>query len=257
METHLSLSDMWSISEKMLHSGDYRSKHIDILSKTISDRDMSILDTACGEGFPSLDLYAHGFHNITSSDGDRHLLKKFENEVKRRNYNIPTYYSTWQNLQEIVKIQYDVVINIDASIGFMDSWSTSNMVTGNGEIVTRVTEVIYNFFHITKPGGIFVIGLQKNNHRGHKFFSMDFGEQKINESVIKCRWEMYYDWEERIKTWINVVDIDGKRNSQTTKSYLFDKFDLVNMLYTVGFNSVHELYTPSYLYEDILVAKRP
>jgi SAM-dependent methyltransferase len=254
------LADMWSVSGQLLHTPAYRVAYADMLARAIGDTRLSILDAACGTGFPMIELYERGFRNIIGSDADPDLLTKFRTHLatmqRIADWQPLLIEASWQELPRRVAGPFDVVLNVDAAIGFMDSWMAGEMRSGAANIFARVVEVLRNFHQVTGVGGRFFIGLQKNNHKGNSYYPMEVGHMMLGDVAAEAHWNMTYDWKSRIKTWVNVIRIDGREYAQTRCSYLFDLTELGAMLKEAGFARVETLTTPDEFYEDILIAYR-
>jgi SAM-dependent methyltransferase len=254
------LADMWSVSGQLLHTPDYRRSHAALLAAAIGARDQSLLDAACGTGFPLIELRYLGFTNLTGADADADLLARFRAAIAA-DANLADWQPdlievSWQRLPLVIHRRFDVVLNVDAAIGFMDSWAPGEMRVGPAAIFARVIEVLRNFHAVTRPGGRFFIGLQKNNHKGNTYYPMEVGRMALDGVEAHAQWNMSYDWERRIKTWVNLVTLDGRTHSQTRQSYLFDLAELGDLLVAAGFEHVERLATPDDLYEDILIGHR-
>lgn len=254
------LADMWSVSGQLLHTESYRRLYGAILAAALGRRDQSILDAACGTGFPLIELHELGFTQLTGSDADAELLEKFRGQLQAlpalENWQPRLIEASWQSLPLCLPEQFDTVLAVDAAIGFMDSWLPGEMRQGPAKIFARIVEVLRNFHAVTAPGGRFFIGLQKNNHKGNSFYPMFVGEMVVDGALAEAHWHMTYDWENRIKTWLNILRIGGREYTQTRQSYLFDLEELAGLLAAAGFASVEHLPTPDDLYEDILIAHR-
>lgn len=254
------LADMWSISGQLLHTSAYRRAHAALLADAIGRRDSVILDAACGTGFPLIELRQLGFGDLTGADADADLLARFHAAIGA-NPQLAAWHpdlilARWQELPRHVDRSFDVVLNVDAAIGFMDSWLPGEMRAGEVAIFARVTEVLRNFHAVTRPGGRLFIGLQKNNHKSNLYCPMFVGRMQLGAIEAEAHWNMTYDWQRRIKTWVNVVVAGGKTYTQTRHSYLFDLAELADFLRAAGFARVERLPTPETLYEDILIAHR-
>ncbi|MBL8707994.1 MAG: class I SAM-dependent methyltransferase [Rhodospirillaceae bacterium] len=254
------LADMWSVSGQLLHTEAYRRTHARLLAEAIGHREQKILDAACGMGFPMRELHDLGFTNLCGSDADPDLIAKFRALLAAApataQWRPRLMVATWQELPQRLPETFDVVLNVDAAIGFMDSWLPGEMRVGSTRIFARVVAVLRNFHAVTAPGGRFFIGLQKNNHKGNSFYPMHVGRMSIDGVPAEAQWDMTYDWTRRIKTWVNTVRIDDRAFSQTRQSYLFDLAELGDFLLAAGFAHVERLPTPDDLYEDILIAHR-
>lgn len=208
-----------------------------------------------------IELHEIGFTRLTGADADADLLENFRARLPA-DWRPELVEASWQTLPQLFRARFgavpgfDAVLCVDAAIGFMDSWIDGDMRKGPANIFARVTEVLANFHAVTAPGGRFFIGLQKNNHKGNRFYPMRVGEMQLDGRMAEAHWHMTYDWETRIKTWLNIVRIDGREFSQTRRSYLFDLAELGGFLRQAGFARVERLPTPDDLYEDILIAHR-
>lgn len=254
------LADMWSISGQLLHTPSYRQIHARLLAQAIGDPAQRVLDAACGTGFPMIELYELGYRHLTGSDADCDLLQKFRARLSARpqtsDWQPALIEAVWQELPRKMTDQFDVVLNVDAAIGFMDSWMDGEMRAGPANIFARVIEILRNFYAVTRPGGRFFIGLQKNNHKGNSYYPMFVGKMALDGVEAEAHWNMTYDWQTRIKTWVNIVRVNGHEYAQTRQSYLFDLAELRGFLMRAGFARVELLPTPDDLYEDILIAHR-
>lgn len=254
------LARLWTVCEQLLHTDQYKSAYTDWLSQLLKrsgPKSQSILDTAAGVGFPSVQLASDGYESIWFADADPDLLRSLQASLNRQQRTYPIICAMWQNLPDIVMNQFDTVLCLDASIAFMDSWGTSQMVEGPDTILRRVTDVLENFFKLTAPGGSFYVGLQKNNNRNNMSqYVMEVGTAMIGDAEATATWDMRYDWDRRRKTWNNIVRFQGEDYRQTRHSYLFDKEELASMLVDAGFTSAQEVATEDFFYEDVIVAKK-
>ncbi len=254
------LAKLWTVCEQLLHTKKYKTGYANWLADALlvgENKSQDIIDTAAGVGFPAIPLYHQGFANVWCCDADPDLLKSLIANAGEFGSIAPVLCTRWQELSRIVINQFDSVLCLDASIGFMDSWGDNAMVSGPDNVCARVKEVLRNFYDITRPGGRFFVGLQKNNNRSNtERYVMEVGTAKLKGSTATATWDMRYDWPARRKTWINRVDYQGDTFEQTRFSYLFDKQELMSFLTEIGFASAQEISTPDFFYEDVVVAKK-
>ena len=255
------LAQLWRVCEQLLHDPHYKTHYGNWLAQTLltnGTKDQRILDTAAGVGFPAIQLCDHGFTSVSCSDADLDLLWSLKRNAGVFAPRIPTVCVRWQDLPTVIVDHFDTVLCLDASIGFMDSWGDVGMVSGPDSVCRRVRNVLSNFFQLTRPGGRFLVGLQKNNNRGNtEHYVMDVGTAVVDGYDATAVWDMRYDWALRRKTWINRVTYKGKTFEQVRNSYLFDKQDLIGFLTDIGFASVQEVATPDFFYEDAVMATKP
>lgn len=254
------LTKLWTVCESLLHDEQYKETYASWLTDVLleyGDRDQKIIDTAAGVGFPALQLFQNGFQNLFCSDADPDLLRQLLDSDDEFAKKATVVCSRWQDLPVIALNQYDTVLCLDASIAFMDSWGDSAMVSSPENICERVKEVLHNFYALTKPGGQFFVGLQKNNNRGNtEQYIKDLGDSMLDGHKAAAIWDMRYDWDSRKKTWVNKVKYRGECYEQIRHSYLFDKHDLKQFLVDIGFASATEVSTPDMFYEDVIVATK-
>jgi len=254
------LAALWTVCEQLLHTPNYKSTYANWLSEALlahGDSSQTVFDTAAGVGFPAKQLYDAGFSNLFCSDADPDLLRQLMDLLDAKDNAVPVLCVDWQSLPSVVMNKFDTVLCLDASIGFMDSWSAGAMVSGPEAVLRRVKEVLRNFYDVTADGGHFYVGLQKNNNRlNTERYVMDVGTAELDGSPATATWDMRYDWEQRRKTWVNKVVYRGETYEQVRHSYLFDKSELSKMLVEVGFEESWEVPSPAFFYEDIVVARK-
>lgn len=235
--SELSQTEIWEISAAMLHTPTYRRDYAKAIAEIIQDRNASILDTACGTGFPTLDLYEMGFKNITCSDGDEESAKKLGALFKEKGLNIPVFTSTWQDLGKNIDKKFDFVINVDNSLVYLDGWF-DNTTYDPEEASKRITEVLKNFYDLLKPGGTAIIGSCETfpedvNERTYLEKESEYKGQKIGTA-----WHSKYDWEHRVREWTPIIKYGGKEIRKTLKSYIVKKDEVENLVKKAGFEDV-------------------
>src|SRR5437868_5606423 len=112
--TSYSGEELWNIAAQLLHDPDYSKRYAQYLADIIKDKDAQILDTACGTGFPSINLYQAGFRNITGFDGNVDALELFKEKIDK----IPLTHGNWNTINESIKDQFDVLLNTDNSLPY-------------------------------------------------------------------------------------------------------------------------------------------
>lgn len=175
-------TEIWNISAEMLHTPEYREKYLDALRPLIPDRNSLILDTACGTGFPSLYLYKNGYKMITCSDGDAESIGMAKEKFQAMDANNVSFHiSSWQDLNKNIQEVFDVILNVDNSLVYLDSWSNPIDKISEDEIFENIKHVLKNFYSLLKPGGVCIVALAKNNDRDaeNKIIPIGKGNIKI------------------------------------------------------------------------------
>ena len=135
------LAQLWRVCEQLLHDPHYKTHYGNWLAQTLlinGTKDQRILDTAAGVGFPAIQLCDHGFTSVSCSDADLDLLWSLKRNAGAFAPRIPTVCVRWQDLPTVIVDHFDMVLCLDASIGFMDSWGDVGMVSGPDSVCRRV-----------------------------------------------------------------------------------------------------------------------
>jgi SAM-dependent methyltransferase len=248
--TNYSGEELWNIGASLLHSPDYSRRYSQYLADIIQDENAKILDTACGSGFPSIELHQIGFKNITGFDGNAEALELFKGKLNQ----IPLIQGDWRNITEIIKDQFDILLNVDNSLPYMDSWQRENPMADNeNDISERTTTIIRNFYQLTKPGGKIIMAIAKNNDKSSGLATQfDLGSGEYEGHKVSAIWKLTYDWEHRIKTFDNEVTIDGEVYHMIGKSYLITKEQMADILLKSGFARAEIIETKD-LYDNLII----
>lgn len=254
-EQKLSTSDIWSISSRAFHTPLYRKKYTRTLEKLIScpQKTVAILDTACGIGFPSLDLYKSGFSNLSCSDADSNALKLLKQNFKNP---IRFFQSNWEELYEKDVNRYDILLNVDNSLVYMDGWNKDCLAKGSESIFARILLVLKSFHQCLKPGGKLIVALTKMNSKRRKKDRIVFPEMSYNGQKVKVIWEAFFDWNSRIKTWVIHTILGTQEYQLAIKSYLITSDELICLLRQAGFTDIGNVCVSS-LRDNLFVAHKP
>lgn len=159
MKTVLSQSEIWQIAAVSFHTETYRATYMEALDFVLRDKGLSILDTAGGTGFPTLDLYERGYQDISVTDGDERLAVALQERFDAHQIKISAVHSRWHELATKIERKFDAVLNVDNSFVYIDGWLGGDVAEGKDAVVERLRIGLENFFAVTKAGGFTVIGL--------------------------------------------------------------------------------------------------
>ena len=248
----LTNTEIWDIAANILHNKSYKETYVQILSKVIKDKHRSILDTACGTGFPSIMLHENGFHNIVCMDADKDELNLFNKRLQKSEIDLEVIQGQWQTINTFVKNKYDVLLNVDSALGYMDTWLGDKIKFSKNNVFNRISLVLKNFYSLLNENGVLIIGIPQNNIKTNKSLIHGIGQGSYNGKQVKVRWLLSFDWSNRIKTWDNEITIGNDKNKRNLKSYLFTKEELKNLMEKIGFKKV-KIVSEKGLYDDIVV----
>ena len=87
--SEVKLADMWSVSGQLLHTPAYRRAHAALLATALGRHNLSILDAACGTGFPMIELHELGYNSYVTIereiDGPQQLTDILESRTYLQN----------------------------------------------------------------------------------------------------------------------------------------------------------------------------
>lgn len=235
----LTETETWHIAAEAFHTDDFRAKYINGLEYAIRNKDLTILDTAAGNGFPTTDLYHAGFKNIEASDSDEKSVNLLREFFQNGGLSIPVSEGKWQELSQKIQKQFDVVINMDNSFVYMDGWTdTGIFANGNEQVFGRISLILKNFYEVLHEDGFVILGLGRHYHPGTKEYSLTL---KYSKNNIKADIEWYgkMNWETRENRWTVKVNGEDFHGEFLKRSYCITKEETAEILKRVGFQKVH------------------
>jgi SAM-dependent methyltransferase len=244
----LNATELWHLNAEALHDQSYLDQYTAALTFLIRDTKLHILDTACGSGFPTTSLYQLGFTNIEASDADADSVAKLSRYFQNLNLPIPVSEGMWQELSNKIDRKFDVILNTDNSLVYMDGWSENGSVASGFENISqRISLVLKNFYDLLNPNGFVIIGLGKHydpiasddywKNSSHRIF-----HATENEQAVQIEWKIKTDWQEtRHLNWTITAEGNEVTGITEKKAYLITKNELADMMHKIGFSTVHIL----------------
>lgn len=251
MKTVLNQAEIWQLSAESFHTEEYRTTYSEALDFVLRNKDISILDTAGGTGFPTLDLYDRGYRNISVTDGDEHLSTALQERFNSLQLKANVIQSRWHELSAKIDKQFDAVINVDNSLVYMDGWLGGDMAEGKEGATARLRLALENFYAATKEGGLTVVGLGKHYVPTVTRTQREFSSSR-NGETFDIKWHAEYDWNKRVNEWTTIVTSESYKGEFLRKSYLITKHELVELMQSVGYKRVHVL-EPDCTRDDLVI----
>jgi ubiquinone/menaquinone biosynthesis C-methylase UbiE len=251
MKKELNHSEVWAIAGGALHDEEYRTKYSEVLAFLLRDKNLKIIDTAGGTGFPTLDLYKLGFTNLSVTDGNETYAKELQEKFKKEGMNIQTLHSSWQEIGTKVSDKYDAIVNADNSFVYMDGWMGGETEEGAENIFKRVQVCLKNFLEILNKDGFAIIGLGKHYVPSYTGTNKQFESEKDGEH-FHTDWSAVYDWNKRINTWTVKAESENSKGEFVKKAYLITKEELAEQMKKAGFRRVY-VVVPDGTRDDLIV----
>ena len=236
----LTKTEIWDISADFLHTPAFRKEYTRMVAEIIEDKNSHILDTACGTGFPTADLYETGFKDITCVDASKESVNILRSRLGQKGIEISTHVATWQTLNKEFGPEFDALINLDNSLVYMDGWSAVHaMPEGDAPVLERIALVTRNFYDCLKPNGKVIIGLWPPFDPSIKTRDADFGEITYQGRNVKSCMHLEYDWQKRHRLWTAQTWVNGRRDPDISfRSYIISVEELAHVMDTIGFKDI-------------------
>jgi hypothetical protein len=247
-------SEIWTIAAGGIHDNEYRTTYSQALDSIIRDKNLEILDTAGGTGFPTMDLYNLGYKNISVTDGDEVLAGELQKQFEAKGISIKAIPTLWQELGQKVSKKFDIVLNADNAFVYMDGWTGGKTVEGKDAVLARLKIGLENFYEVTKSGGLTIVGLGKHYVPTFTHSDRNFKFTKDGEDY-DIKWEGIYNWDRRINEWTTTVESENHSGSFLRKAYLVTKEELADLMKKVGFKDVH-VFEPENTRDNLIIGTK-
>lgn len=237
----LAATEVWHIAAEALHTEDFRANYINGLEYAIRNKNLTILDTAAGSGFPTVDLYRAGFKNVEASDADEKSVHMLQEYFQNDGLSIPVSEGKWQELSKKIQKRFDVVMNMDNSFIYMDGWTDDGtFASGTEQVFDRISLILKNFYEVLQEDGFAILGLSRHYHPETKDYSLSL-EYKKENGTINIDWYGTMDWETRENRWTVKVEGEDSKGEFLKRSYCITKEETAELMKKVGFKKVHVL----------------
>lgn len=200
----------------------------------------SILDCACGTGFPSLDLAARGYR-LQCTDGDDRMLARFRRNAAARGIAINPKLSSWVGLPKIAgNSQFDCVMLRGNSLVYVTSWTEQDGRFDPQAADLGIQASLSALYKTIRPGGSLYIDITNLREREGV---RDLGERTEGGIHYALRIEASYDVERSHRILRSTLTRDGVAEERAYHSYFLPHARLVQLLHDVGFSRVDQ-YRP-------------
>ncbi|MDE2038301.1 MAG: class I SAM-dependent methyltransferase [Patescibacteria group bacterium] len=251
----LNSSEIWSFEAQAIHTVTYEHAYLNALKILLHDKEVKIIDTAAGVGFPTNILYDAGYHNITGLDGDSDSAAYSSKSFKDKGMTISVAVGTWQTLSKTINDKFDVLLNVDNALVYMDGWSDDkNIVSGKDAVFKRFSIVLKEFLTVLKPGGMAILGLGKHYEPTQQGIPEGggSGDNKVipfdlirDGEPVTMTWTIKRDWNTRHHYSHASVRSRNYVGDIVRAAYLITKDELMQLMKEAGFFQVHLLVPDS------------
>ena len=217
----------------------WNEEYIESLNALLKEHNVkSILDCACGTGFPSLDLATRGY-NLQCSDGDDRMLELFRQNAEKRGVAIEPRCLLWTELHQIDG-QFDCVMLRGNSLVYCASWADQDGRFDPQKADIGIQQSLAAVFRKVRPGGFLYVDITNLREREGV---RDFGERAEDGIHYALRMEASYDIGRSHRILHSTLTRNGVVEERIYNSYFLPHARLVQLLHDAGFSRV-EQYRP-------------
>lgn len=245
------LTKLWETALSFLYTKEYTESLIAFLH---GRHVKSILDCACGVGFPAIQLKKAGF-DIFCTDGSSSMIEQFQVNIKKEGLDIPNQVLDWQNLDGLNR-KFDTVLCRGNSFIYADSWD-SEIKKDFNNFLSDAEKCLQKMYSVLNDGGILFIDMpRQKEYIIESVLVEDLGEKIIGGEMTKMIWSITDDWNKRIR----VVHIERFVNAVVYEydcyGYLLKHEELQFMLKKVGFKKIEQIKLQGENSYEIFIAEK-
>mgnify|MGYP001611968181 FL=1 len=167
------------------------------------------------------------------------MIRHFQKELQKQNLKIPTYTSSWVNLSKNIKDKFDAILCRGNSLIYVNSWDINKPELNKENIKKTLQE-----FHkkLNENGLVYIDLINKSEFHREKYPILEeIGEKIIDGKKIKITWELFHDYDTKIRKCNTIMKTDDKKEVTTLYSYLLEHSELINLMKEIGFKDVKEV----------------
>ena len=240
---------LWESTIAFLYSEDYAEHLIEFLKdKKIS----TVLDCACGIGFPSIQVSKAGF-DVICSDGYADMLERFQKNCQDAGVTIPVKHLTWSQLYTLYRT-FDIVLCRGNSIIYVDSW-THVLDPSIETVLNHIRFSLQKMYCLLNEGGFLYVDISSSReYAAGPRIHEDFGERVFDGEKVHLTWDITHDWDKRVRAVKSLRTIDGIAYTHEYSGFLLKHEELVEILTDVGFEKVEKIAFPGERLYDVYIA---
>ncbi|HEY4324241.1 MAG TPA: class I SAM-dependent methyltransferase [Mucilaginibacter sp.] len=209
----------------------------------LQPRHQSILDCACGTGFPSIKLLQKGY-NVTCSDASTDMLNRFEANALKCGVVEKPVCVRWQELANHFNECFDIVMCRGSSLIYIDGWEEDAVPKR-----IAISEALLNFRKCLKPGGVlYVDTTTEENLLNTGPEKTKFGPIAIQGKEVYLDEVVYTDRNNNTRRWHTKVTINGVVHEFDRHSHYLPHETLIEMLQEVGFKKINKIKIKGEMY---------
>jgi SAM-dependent methyltransferase len=199
-----------------------------------------ILDSACGSGFPALELIARGY-DVTCADGSELMLRHFRRNAALAGLDIPAVQAFWSEMPELFGGKFDVVLNRGGgNYKYAGAWEAEGLPERE-----EMLRAIQQWVACLKPGGVLYIDFAPETSESTTVHP----RMRIGDHEVDLTEQIKVDHARRLRFWRSVLIVDGLRYEFQRRSHCLAREEFVRMLAAAGLADVRQIDVKGEFYQ--------
>jgi SAM-dependent methyltransferase len=190
----------------------------------------SIIDVACGTGFPTIELIKRGLA-ITCSDGSAAMLELFRRNAEREGVAVEPRCLLWEELAQTFGPAFELVICRGNSLIYAGTWDDEAEPDRSA-----LGTALGNFRECLRPGGSLYVDTTAGEGDGTERYA--YPERRVDGRLVAVSEIIHTDKIRRIRIWHPTIRIDGVSYEFERRSHYLPPEELVELLRGAGFRDI-------------------
>ncbi|MFJ8196368.1 class I SAM-dependent methyltransferase [Streptomyces sp. NPDC096152] len=197
---------------------------------------LSILDCACGSGFPALELIRRGY-DVTCTDGSELMLAHFRRNAGVEGLGVRPELVLWEDLPRRYAGQFDVVMNRGGgNYIYAGAWDEEGLADQSA-----MAEAIGQWVACVRPGGRFYVDITRaEDLERREEQSVVHPTLRIGRHTVDIAETISIDRSSGIRTWWSSLTVDGTERTFQRRSRYLRHDQLVDILEGCGLTDVRK-----------------
>ena len=241
------LPELWQITLQFLYNDEYVESLISFLRKR---KVQTVLDCACGIGFPAIELKRAGF-DVYCTDGSKQMIERFRLNLKKAGVEIPHQVLDWRRLSFLDK-KFDAVLCRGNSLIYLDSWESEVQLP---DFSVKVEIALRQMRSVLSEHGLLYVDMTSENEYGQESPLVEgMGTRIVNSQSMTLIWKVNHDWVNRIRTICSIRRVEDTVFVHDYHSFLLRHRELRDLLSKAGFENTERIVLAGENSYDVFIA---
>jgi len=205
----------------------------------------AILDSACGSGFPGLELHAMGY-DVTCADGSEMMLRHFRRNARLEGVDVEPVLSLWADLPAVFGPRFDVVLNRGGgNYKYAGAWETEKLPDR-----AEMAAAIGSWVACLRPGGTLYIDFAKESRLEHLRPEVtEHPTMRLGDHVVDLTEEIVVDREQDVRYWRSALTVDGQPYRFQRRSHCLRRDEFLRTLTACGLSRIRPITVKGEYYD--------